>query len=855
MMPQVEDICGSTRQGETPAGMYPLSFNQRDMWFQRQIHGEGGLNNVSARVLIAGELEVDRWRQALQSVVNLHDGLRTVFVEREGTPYQQVLTEVKVEFVQVDWGGESGEEEFSTSKAREQDREGEMRRRERELLSAAFDFQRGPLFRSELWRVGEREHIFVFAFHHLILDGVYMAELFEQVGAAYTALWEGKPAGGVELKMQYGDFAVGQEERLRQGRLEEHAAYWRRQFREITAGLPMELPLDGEGRPTGSFELEVMERKIEREVWQGLRGMRKRYRTTVFRTVLAGLQVLLQRLTGEEELLLGVPFTTLPGAGVGLVGFFGHAVPVRARVEGRERFAEVLTAVNRQMREAEAHVEYPLCEAVKGMQINRDPHRPLFPVVISQIRRLHYSGGGLQLDMQGRQVQGGVYHLWLTVLEEQEGLTLAFFYNRELLAGKPIEQLADCMQHLLGSIAATPEARVCELEVMGEEGRERVKKLGRGGEAAEERIWAEQWIAVQARERGEALAVVSDDDGEALTYRELNQRANRLANYLRSEGVGREDRVGIMGPRSAGMLVAILGVLKAGAAYVPLHWAEPEERLLAMGGRAGLRWIAAGGEGVKRAGELGGRLGCKVLCWEKTRDEEKEEVEAAKEKAEGGVVKREQWEGSSDAEPVGVESSGKDLAYVFYTSGSTGVPKGVMVERRGMLNHLRAKIAVLGLGREDVVAQNASHCFDISVWQFMAALLVGGGVAIYGEERVLDPWGLVEGIGRDGVTVLEVVPSYLEMLLSVKGVEEKLGGKLKYLVSTAETLSEGLAERWWEQMGGVKLINAWGPTECSDDVTHAVMGERAERGGNEGGAGSAWGGRLRAARCMWWMRR
>src|SRR6266853_3061463 len=148
---------------------------------------------------------------------------------------------------------------------------------------------------------------------------------------------EGKKGGGVELKMQYADFAVGQEERLRQGRLEEHAAYWRRQ---LEAPLPaMELPLDREGVETGSFELEVMERKIEAGVWQGLRGMRKRYRTTVFRTVLAGLQVLLQRLLGEKELLLGVPFTTLPAGGAGLLGFFGHAVPVRARGDGQERFA------------------------------------------------------------------------------------------------------------------------------------------------------------------------------------------------------------------------------------------------------------------------------------------------------------------------------------------------------------------------------------------------------------------------------------------------------------------------------------------------------------------------------------
>ncbi|HVR23874.1 MAG TPA: amino acid adenylation domain-containing protein, partial [Candidatus Polarisedimenticolia bacterium] len=748
-------------------------------------------------------LEVDRWRQALQSVVNRHDGLRTVFVEGEGTPYQQVLTEVKVEFVQMDWREESGEEEFSRSKARGQDREGEMRRRERDLLSAAFDFQRGPLFRSELWRVGEREHIFVFAFHHLILDGVYMAELFEQVGAAYTALREGKPAGGVELKMQYGDFAVGQEERLRQGRLEEHAAYWRRQ---LESPLPaMELPLDGEGRPTGSFELEVMERKIEREVWQGLRGMRKRYRTTVFRTVLAGLQVLMQRLTGEEELLLGVPFTTLPGAGVGLLGFFGHAVPVRARVEGRARFAEVLTAVNRQMREAEAHVEYPLCEAVKGMEINRDPHRPLFPVVISQIRRLHYSGGGLQLGMQGRQVQGGVYHLWLTVLEEQEGLTLAFFYNRELLAGKPIEQLADCMQHLLGSIAATPEARVCELEILTPA--EKALVLDHYPAAATSNAESDRSLVTSIEERADdkpdAIAIVCEQD--QLTYRELNQRANQMARWLRAQSIRPEDRVGILGSRGIGMLTTLLAVLKSGAAFVPLDPGLPDSRLQNILSRAELRMLATDQTLTERGVQLASSVtdAPQVISWA----------------PDAPVVPNPNTWADQSVGNLASENHPRALAYVCFTSGSTGAPKGVMVEHKGLLNHLKAKIHVLNLDERDVVAQNASHSFDISVWQFLAALLVGGRVVVYPANSLALSGSLLPLVETDGVTILEVVPSLLELMLESAPAGIRLR-KLRHLISNAETLSLALSRRWKEKFPHTSLINTYGATECSDDTTH-----------------------------------
>ena len=549
--------------------LYPLSFNQRDMWFQRQIHGEGGLNNVVARIKIEGKLEVGRWREALQEVVAEQAALRTVFVEQEGTTYQRVLGEVKVEFQRIDLRGKTVAEQAEW-----------MGQVEGERLRAGFDFERGPLFRAELWQTGEEEHEFAFVFNHLILDGVYMAELFEQVGAAYSRMGEGRKreGKGSRGKLHYGEYAQSQEQRLRGGELEEHEGYWRRQ---LEPPLPaMDLGFEGEAGPVRSFELGVLERRVEGEVWRGLRGMRKRYRTTVFRTVLAGLEVLLQRLTGEQEVLLGVPFTTRPAQAGAVLGFFGHAVPIRGRVTEGERLEELLQRVNEQLREAEEHVEYPLCEAVRGMKIKRDPHRPLFPVVISQIRPFRYGGGGLQLEMHGRQVQGGVYHLWVTVMEQPDGLTLGFYYNRELLHGEPILRIANCLQHLLADMAAHPDSCVGQLELLGAEEGELVKQLGQGGVEREEQLWAEQLISIRARAQADAVAV--SDGREALSYGELNRRANQLANFLRGQGVGREDRVGILGQRRVGMLVTILGILKSGAGYVPLPASDPRERLLTM---------------------------------------------------------------------------------------------------------------------------------------------------------------------------------------------------------------------------------------------------------------------------------
>jgi amino acid adenylation domain-containing protein len=262
-----------------------------------------------------------------------------------------------------------------------------------------------------------------------------------------------------------------------------------------------------------------------------------------------------------------------------------------------------------------------------------------------------------------------------------------------------------------------------------------------------------------------------------------------------------------MGRRSAGMLLTILGVMKAGGAYVPLDPKDPEERLLGMIRDAGVKLLAIDGVSAELGSRLAKVSGCKVFSWEELNIP--------------GAASPQDWMVYSAEEPRRSRPIGKDLAYIFYTSGSTGVPKGAMVERRGVLNHLRSKLETLTLGSGDVVVQNASHCFDISVWQFLAALMVGGRVVIYGDDLVLNPTAFLEAVKRDNVTILEVVPSYLELLLGADAVNKL--ARLRYLVSTAETLSVSLSRRWLERFPLIPLVNAWGPTECSDDITHQIL--------------------------------
>ncbi|MBZ5507151.1 MAG: amino acid adenylation domain-containing protein [Acidobacteriia bacterium] len=772
--------------------LFPLSMNQRDMWFQSQIHSQQGLNNVCVQVTLEGELNVEFFRQAWQAVVDRHETLRTVFVELDGVPYQKIVSNVRVSFAVHDLS-----EEPEAAQA------GIIQAIEKDLVSKQFDFGTGPLFRFALAQRGPAHHVFLFIFSHLILDGIYMSQIFEQVGASYEMLLRGESGILPSISVQYTDFAARQIELLQKGLLKEHESYWRDQ---LQSPLPaMELPTDRESRRVTSFDLGVLDQDVPDKVFQQLKSFRKRYRTTLFRTVLAAFQVLLQQLVGEKDLLLGIPFTTLPVHWPELLGFFGHLVPVRTNMEDMARFTDVLADVNRQMKNAQQHVEYPLFEAVRGLKINRDPHLPLFPVVISQVKALESEAGGIRMNMVSRFVQGGVYHLWLTVRELKDGLSLGFYYNRELLSGKPLALIADCMQELLSRIAEQPEALLSQFEPLPQMERARVLSFGKGGAANSEGPWVEESIAWFACEHPHAPAVA--DRNCELTYSELDERTNRLANWLRSCGVGPEGRVGIMGRRSVGMLITILGVMKAGAAYVPLDPKDPEERMLGMIKDAGLSWLAVDDDSAERGCNLSCMSGCGTFSWDNTQLE--------------GVVSAGEWMLSVAAGPPAVKFTGKELAYIFYTSGSTGIPKGAMVERAGMRNHLRSKIEVLALNPGDAVVQNASHCFDISVWQFLAPLMVGGRVLIYGEDLVLNPAALLDAVKRDGVTILETVPSYLELLLGMDGVENLRW--LKFMVSTAETLSVSLSHRWMQRFPGIPLINAWGPTECSDDVTHEIL--------------------------------
>ena len=783
-----------------PRANWPLSPAQRGAWMREQIHPDNLFYNVFRTLRLSGPLDADRLRAALQAIVDRHDVLRATFAVRDGEPVQSfaplTLAVALEDLSALDPAAAASE----------------IARRVGAVARAPFDLASGPLLRARLLRAGTDEHLLVVALHHIVVDGVSILRAVTEILATY----HGRPVAPPEI--QYQDFAVWQQGRLESGALEPLATYWL----ERLGGTPplLELPADRPRPATPSYEGASRVVHLRPDLVQALKALREARSTTLFRTLLAAFKVLMHRLTGETDIVVGSPLSGRTHPQIKeMIGFFVNTPALRTDLSGDPTFLEALARVHETASGAIEHQDFPFAEVIERLNPNRDLSRlPLYSVVFTQEPLAPSRRIGDLLVSQGESVLDvAPFDLTVAETEMDGGVRLVFKYSRDLFDGRTIERLAACFERLLESIAATPEAPVGDLEILPAAERARLLvDFNRTAAPAPAEIAARSFPAVFAwrvATHPEAVAAVCGE--QRVSYADLGARAARVARWLRRRGARREVRVGVFGERGIGMLATIAGILEAAAAWVPLEPAHPDVRLAAMLRDSGLRFLATERRLVARSLALtaGPTPPPQILCWDAPLDgDEAEPARLA------GLPTAATTEDDAAAEPA----SGKELACVFFTSGSTGTPKGAMVARAGMTNHLWAKVALLGLGPASVVAQNASHGFDISVWQMLAPLLAGGRVLLIDDDTAADPAGLLACLERHGATVLETVPTLLAELLAAAGETTSLLA-LTFLISNAETLPVALCRRWFERFPAVPLVNTYGATECSDDTTHQVF--------------------------------
>ncbi|WP_329044944.1 amino acid adenylation domain-containing protein [Amycolatopsis sp. NBC_01488] len=771
-------------------GRVPLSFSQQRLWFLNQFEGPGATYNIPIALRLTGKLDVDAMRAALRDLVDRHEVLRTVYPQVDGEGVQLVLAaaEAEPELPVVE-----------TSAA-------ELDRVLGEAARTAFDVTRDVPLRPTLFTVGPDEHVLLLVLHHIAGDGWSAAPLARDLARAYARRLDGVAPDWAPLPVQYADYALWQRELLGDAGDPEslqarQLAYWS----EALDGLPGELPLpvDRQRPATSTYAGDIVPFTLDADLHTRLDRLAAETGSTVFMVLQAAVAAVLGKYGAGTDIPLGTLVAGRTDAALAdLAGFFVNTLVLRVDLDGDPAFRELLGRVRETDLAGYGHQDVPFERLVEVLNPPRVRARhPLFQVAITlhSNETPHVELPGLTLG--GKLVPTGTADLDLHFEFAEErtgdnacaGVVSLVKYSTDLFDRETVERLAAGLVRFLDRALTRPELPLSQVGVLdpAEEHRLLVEWNATGRPLG----WTD--VVARVREFAERLPeriAVGDEHGET-TYADLVRRANAVTTRLRDAGAATGSLVALLAEPGAGYVAAVLGVLGAGCAYLPLDAAAPVVRNAGLlNESAPVVLLADPAHGTLAAGLAGG---VPVLTLD-------------------GAT-------AEDAPPLSGDEL--DLAYVLYTSGSTGRPKGAMVARRGMANHLLAKVEDLGLGERDVVVHNAPVTFDISVWQMLAPLVAGGRVQVTGRESARDPRALFATVAEHGVTVLEIVPSLLAATLDtweIEGGAPALPG-LRLLIVTGEALPPRSCERWLARFPDVPLVNAYGPTECSDDVTHAVL--------------------------------
>ncbi|HYO64056.1 MAG TPA: amino acid adenylation domain-containing protein, partial [Pyrinomonadaceae bacterium] len=771
-------------------GALPLSFGQQRLWFFDQLEPGSPLYNISGGVRLSGALDVEALERTLTEIVRRHEALRTTFAVIDGEPSQLIHDARPVSLAVTDLSG-TGEAE----------RETEAARLAREEGTRPFDLVRGPLVRASLLRLAADEHVLLVTMHHIVSDGWSVGVLVREIGALYEGFVKGEPALLAELKVQYADYAVWQRERLQGEVLDRQLDYWRRQL--AGANQVLELPTDRPRPPVQSNRGAQEKFELPESLSERLRALSRREGVTLYMTLLAAFQTLLLRYTGQEDLLVGADIANRHrGETEGLIGFFVNLLVMRGDLSGDPTFAELLARTREVCLGAYAHQEVPFEKLVEEFGGGRDMSRaPLFQVlfVLQNAPAGVLELSGLKLTPFEVESATAKFDLLLNVEEKGAALEATLEYSTDLFDAATVRRMAAHLTTLLEGVAGSPESRLSTLPVLTAAERERLL-VGWNDTATDypRTRCVHELFEEQAAREPEAAAVVFGD--EVVTYGELNRRANQLANYLRTFGVGPEVMVGLCAERSVELIVGLLGILKAGAAYLPLDAQLPLERLTFMLEDAQAPVLLTQEHLLDSLPAHWGQVVCLDSEWELV-------------------------EPSGDDDPR-VEVSPDNLAYAIYTSGSTGRAKGVSVSHRSVVRLVK-ETNFAEFGRDEVFLQLAPVSFDASTFEVWGALLNGARLVVMPPQPPsLEELGVA--LARHGVTTLWLTAGLFHLMVDERA--EDLRG-LRQLLAGGDVLSPAHVRKYLDGCeGGRRLVNGYGPTEGTTFTCCHVMTRESELG-------------------------
>lgn len=772
-LPAIESI---ERNGPTP-----LSFTQQQFWLLDQAGPNSSAYNVRTAVRIAGDLDAQKLQRALNAIVVRHEVLRTNIVLDQGTPMQVVSPLVPIVI-----------EKSDLTKLPSVERDVELNRALTAEVEKPFDLSNDPLLRGLLLKLDVDEHVLLLVSHHIACDGWSVNVLLRDLVALYeTAEGETSPALP-QLPIQYADFACWQRNWLQGPILEKQLSYWRQQLGNVPTEL--DLPTDFPRPAMRSFCGDRRSISLPESLSSSIKSFSRDENATLFMTLLSAFQTLLYRYGGKEDIIIGSPVagrTMLETEN--LIGAFVNTLVFRGDFAGNPTFREFLGIGREKVLSALSNQDLPFEKLVEELNPKRNLNRsPLFQVMftLQNTQAPDLSVRGLTLTPLKVQNPASKFDLSLEVEEKAGRLSISFEYSTELFTAGTIERMLAHFQNLLTAIVTNPAQGVADLPLLSDA--ERHQLLGKWNETGADPpsgIGVHNLFEAQAEKTPDAIAV--EFLTERLTYGELNRRANQLAHYLRKQGVGPEAQVGICVERSFDMLVALLGVLKAGGAYVPLDPKYPRERIAFMIEDAQLALVITQRRLVPDIPDDDARLVAIDKDWETIAKESTENPD--------------------------VDVAAENLSLLLYTSGSTGNPKGVMIEHRSLAHYAAAAGVEYAIKPGDRVLQFASLSFDMSAEEIHTALTHGATLVLRTDNMISSARDFFRCCEDWKVSVLDLPTAYWHELTDALSNENlKLPASVRLVIMGGEKVLPERVMTWQKLVGkSVRLINTYGPTETT----------------------------------------
>ncbi|MBV6623053.1 MAG: amino acid adenylation domain-containing protein [Rivularia sp. (in: Bacteria)] len=766
------------------AEFYPLSFAQQRLWFLNKLEPGNRAYNISLAVNLKGELDVVVLEQSINEIIRRHEALRTTFTTVNGQPLQVIASCLKLSLPVIDYQknidlqGDSAIVQLLTEQSQQ-----------------PFDLTQGPLLRAKVLRLAPQKHILLLSMHHIISDAWSTEVLLKEIGTLYKAFLAGTASPLPEISIQYKDFAQWQRQWLQGETLETQLSYWKQQLEDIPAAL--QLPTD-KPRPlvqTSNGSQQSIE--LSGEVINRLKEIACQENATLFMLLLAAFGAFLYRYTGQDDIAVGSPIANRNRDEVkGLIGFFVNTLVLRTDMSGNPTFTQLLERVKKVALQAYTYQDLPFEQLVEVLQPERDTSRtPLFQVMFSV---QDYSQlpdiPGLTLDLVKIEPKTAQFDLSASIELRQTAVMAAFEYNTDLFDNLTITKMLGHFENLLSGVAENPQLKLSQLPLLSQADCEELLEYSTNkSQIFNAPSQVEQCIHQQFEARviktPDAVAVVSDE--QYLTYKQLNERSNQLAHYLKSLGVEPEVLVGICVERSLEMIVALLAILKAGGAYVPLDPNYPKERLALMLEDAQAPVLLTTSVLLDALPENQSQIVCLDRDWQ--------------------IIAE-----YSDENPIS-DTKSENLAYVIYTSGSTGRPKGVTIEHRSLSNYINNACIEFEIKSSDRVLQFASISFDTAAEEIFSCLVSGAALILRTDDMLSSISHFLERCDKWQVTILDLPTAFWHQVSAQFATENlTIPDSVRLVIIGGEKANRNYLDIWQQKVGKqVRLVNTYGPTETT----------------------------------------